>query len=345
MTRGRHKEERNVMKAVIMDKPGGPEVLHLADRPDPAISTPTQILVRLKAAGINPVDTKLRANGTYYPDRLPAVLGCDGAGVVEAVGDAVTRFAPGDAVYFCNGGIGGEPGNYAELTVVEEAYAARKPAALGFEQAAAAPLALITAWESLHDRARVQAGQRVLVHAGSGGVGHLAVQLAHLAGAHVASTVGDRERADWLRSLGVEYPIVYKQTDFVDAVQDWSGGTGVALALDSVGGDTFARTFQAMAHYGDLVTLLQPGSDVDWKPARLRNLRIALELMLTPQHYDLRDARRHQREILENGARLFEEGHLKIAVQEIYPLERAADAHRDIAGGSARGKRVLAISD
>ncbi|MGA7802548.1 MAG: zinc-dependent alcohol dehydrogenase family protein [Gammaproteobacteria bacterium] len=333
------------MKAVIMDRPGDADVLHLAELPDPAIAGPGDMLVRLKAAGINPVDAKLRANGTYYPDRLPTVLGCDGAGVVEAVGEGVTRFAPGDAVYFCSGGIGAEPGNYAELTVVNEAYAARKPASLSFQEAAAVPLALITAWESLHDRASVQAGQRVLIHAGSGGVGHLAVQLAHLAGARVASTVGDEQRADWLRGLGVEYPIVYKKTDFVAAVRDWSAGAGVALALDTVGGETFARTFEAMAHYGDLVTLLQPDADVDWKPARLRNLRIALELMLTPQHYDLQDVRRHQREILEHGAPLFEDGRLKVAVQATYPLERAADAHRDIAAGSAHGKRVLLVSD
>lgn len=127
------------MKAILMTAPGAPEVLSLADVPAPAISHDTDLLVRLEAAGVNPVDTKLRSRGTYFPERMPAILGCDGAGVVEAVGKSVTRFRPGDAVYFCNGGIGGHPGNYAEYAVVDERFAARKPARLDFDHAAAAP--------------------------------------------------------------------------------------------------------------------------------------------------------------------------------------------------------------
>ena len=143
------------MKAIEIQKLGGPAVLELVDRPDPQLSGPTQILVRLKAAGVNPVDTKLRSHGVLVPDGLPAVLGCDGAGVVEAVGEAVTRFKPSDEVWFCHGGLGGPEGNYAEYAIVDESIAQPKPRNLSFAEAAAAPLVLITAWEALYDRARM----------------------------------------------------------------------------------------------------------------------------------------------------------------------------------------------
>ena len=144
------------MHAVQMRNPGMPDVLTLEEVSNPQLQRPSDILVHLKAAGVNPVDTKLRSRGTYYPNNLPTVLGCDGAGVVGAAGDKVTRFKPGDEVFFCNGGIGGHPGNYAEMSVVDEAFAAQKPANINFAEAAAAPLVLITAWESLFDRANLQ---------------------------------------------------------------------------------------------------------------------------------------------------------------------------------------------
>src|SRR3989338_7970141 len=127
------------MLAICMTRPGGPEVLEARELPVPELPGPHHALVRLHAAGVNPIDTKLRKNGTYYPDRLPAILGCDGAGVVEAVGAAVTRFRPGDEVYFCHGGIGAEPGNYARYNVVPEDCLASKPKSLSFTEAAAGP--------------------------------------------------------------------------------------------------------------------------------------------------------------------------------------------------------------
>ena len=160
------------MLAICMIRTGGPEVLEARDVPIPALPTPHHVRVRLCAAGVNPIDTKLRKNGTYYPDRLPTVLGCDGAGVVETLGNAVTRFRANDEVYFFHGGIGNEPGNYAQYNVVHEDYLAHKPKNLSFAEAAAVPLVLITAWEALHDRARLQVGEQLLIHAAAGGVGH-----------------------------------------------------------------------------------------------------------------------------------------------------------------------------
>ena len=154
------------MKAVVMTGAGAPDVLELRDLPVPRIERPTQVLVRLKAAGVNPIDTKVRQRGTFISNGSPDILGCDGAGIVEAVGSHVSAFGPGDAVYFCFGGLGGSQGNYAEYAVLEQHCLTPKPQSLSFEEAAAAPLVLITAWEALYDRARLCAGQRVLIQAG-----------------------------------------------------------------------------------------------------------------------------------------------------------------------------------
>lgn len=331
------------MKAVLMHAPGAPQVLGLADVPAPEIARDTELLVRLRAAGVNPIDTKLRARGTYFPERMPAILGCDGAGVVEAVGAEATRFKPGDAVYFCNGGIGGHPGNYAEYAVVDARFASPKPASLDFDHAAAAPLVLITAWEALHDRARMTAGQTVLIHAGAGGVGHVAIQLAKAAGCRVLTTVGSAAKAEFARALGADEAIRYRETDFVQAVLDLTGGQGADIVFDTVGGATFSDSFAAVRPYGDLVTLLQPGPETDWKTARLRNLRVSQELMLSPMVFGWTEAQQHQAWILELCTALFETNRLRVHVDRVLPLGDAAEAHRLIEAGEITGKLVLAI--
>jgi len=331
------------MQAVVMTAIGGPEVLQSRDVPVPDIQYPQQVRVRLRAAGINPVDTKLRKRGTYYPERLPTILGCDGAGVVDAVGAQATRFKVGDAVYFCNGGIGGAPGNYAQYCVLDEHYVARKPASLDFIHAAAVPLVLLTAWEALHERAQVRADDEVLIHAGAGGVGHVAVQLARIAGARVCTTVGSQAKAEFVRALGAEHVILYREQDFVADVATWSRGGGVNLVFDTVGGATFARSFAATRVYGDVVTLLQPDSSVDWKVARDKNLRVAFELMLTPMFMELHAARLRQTQILEQGAALFDSGQLRVSVFEVLPLQDAARAHQLIERGGVQGKIVLEV--
>ncbi|NCA72199.1 MAG: alcohol dehydrogenase, partial [Sphingobacteriia bacterium] len=215
------------MKAIEIRETGGPSVLQAVERPRPEIGAPDDVLVKLKAAGVNPVDTKIRRNGALLPDGLPAVLGCDGAGVVEATGPGVTRFKPGDEVWLCWGGIGGAVGNYAEYILLDAALVQAKPREIGFVEAAAAPLVLLTAWEALHDRARITQGQRVLIHGGAGGVGHVAIQLAKSAGARVCTTVSSPEKADFAHALGAEYCINYLEEDLVEAVMDWSEGQGV----------------------------------------------------------------------------------------------------------------------
>lgn len=337
------------MKAIAHFTPGSPEVLQLQDLPDPTIQKETDVLVKLRAAGVNPIDTKLRARGTFYPDRSPHVLGCDGAGVVEAVGAAVQRFQVGDAVFFCNGGLGGSIGTYAELAVVDERFLAHKPAALSFAEAAAAPLVLITAWESLYDRGQLRAGEvlskKVLIQAGAGGVGHVAIQLAKLQGAEVCTTVSTAEKAEFVKQLGADLVIFYKNTDVVDGVLTWTGGEGVDLAFDTVGGATFYKTIPAVKFYGDLVTILEPDPALgNLKTARMRNLRISLELMLTPMLEGLVSAQEHQADILQQCASLCDRNLLKIHVSQTFPLEQAQAAHELLEAGSVTGKIVLLIS-
>ena len=328
-----------------MTAAGEPDVLQLQEVPEPQIQKDTEILVRLQAAGVNPIDTKLRKRGTFYPDQMPAILGCDGAGIVEAVGANVERFRVGDEVYFCAGGLGESgTGNYAQLTVVDERMVAPKPTSLSFAEAAAAPLVLITAWESLYDRGRLEAGQKVLIHAGAGGVGHVAIQLAKLKGAQVCTTVGSQDKARLVRQFGADHPILYKQTDFAQAALDWTGGEGVDLAFDTVGGKTFFDTVPAVRIYGDLVTILEPDpAQGNLKTARSGNLRISLELMLTPQFKGLVAAQQHQAEILQQCATWMDEGKLKIHLSETYPLKDAAAAHKAIETGSTTGKISLLI--
>ncbi|MGB3266575.1 MAG: zinc-dependent alcohol dehydrogenase family protein [Microcoleus sp.] len=333
------------MKAIVFETPGSASVLRLQDISPPTIQTETEVLVRLRAAGVNPIDTKLRSRGTFYPEKSPHVLGCDGAGVVEAVGAAVQSFQVGDEVFFCNGGLGGLMGTYAEFAVVDERFLAIKPAALSFAEAAAAPLVLITAWESLYDRGRLQAGQKVLIQAGAGGVGHVAIQLASLQGAEVCTTVSSEAKAEFCRFLGADSVILYKNTDVVDEVLTWTKGQGVDLAFDTVGGETFYQTVPAVKIYGDLVTILEPDPALgNLKTARMRNLRISLELMLTPMLQGLVEEQQQQARILQQCAGLCDRNLLKIHVSQTFSIEEARAAHELLETGSVTGKIVLLIS-
>jgi NADPH2:quinone reductase len=327
------------MLAIHMTATGAAEVLQAVELAEPAPG-PGQIKVRLKAAGVNPVDTKLRSRGLIFQN-LPAILGCDGAGVVAACGAGVSTFKPGDEVWFCNGGLGREPGNYAEFTVVAETVARRKPKSMSFTEAAAAPLVLITAWEALFDRGHVKAGQTVLIHAAAGGVGHVAVQLAKNAGARVIATASTPENIAYVRQLDADEVINYKQTDFVAETLRLTNQQGVDLVLDCVGGETFRKSLACTACYGEVITLLDPGTDVAWKDARERNLRIGFVLMLTPMVRDLPKARAHQGDILDACGKLCDEGKLKIHVSHILPLRDAAKAHKLIESGHTQGKIVL----
>lgn len=304
---------------------------------------PDEVLVRLLAAGVNPADAFFREFGPYVGAEQPFVPGCEGAGVVEAVGSEVDGFRHGNEVCFCSGGIGGLSGSYAEFAVVPASQLVAKPANISMEQAAALPLVLITAWESLVERAGVGANEHVLVHGGAGGTGHIAVQLAALRGARVAATVGSEERAAFVRGLGADRAIVHPVEDFVEAAMEWTGGRGLDAALDNVGTDVMIRTFAAMAPYGRVVTLMGTAGDDHGETAYLKNLAIHNVMMLTPMVRGDRMRLTHQAGIVRTGMRLLSKGLLKLEIDRVYPLGEAEAAHERLAAGGTKGKIVLSI--
>jgi NADPH2:quinone reductase len=333
------------MKAIMLTGAGGTEMLQLMEVPDPVLKEPQDVLVRLHASGLNPVDYKLRRKGGFYPNRLPLILGCDGAGVVQAVGEAVTKFKIGDEVFFFNGGMGGdEQGNYAELTVVHQDYLAAKPKSLSMVEAASVPLVWLTAWEALFERYSLQAGETILIHGGAGGVGYIAIQIAKHAGATVITTISSPEKADFVRSLETDHCINYKEENFVDRALDLTRGKGVDVVFDTVGGQVFADSFPAAKVYGHVVTLDEINfSSDEVKIAKLRNLTLSYELMLTPMHFKMHEARVRQTGMLETAARLIDDGQIKVFVNHVFTLDEIAQAHHIVESGHSIGKTVIKI--
>ena len=328
------------IKAVTATDPGGIEVLQMRDVELPWPRSDLDVLVRLEAAGVNPADCYFRKYGGYLRSEHPLVLGHDGAGVVEATGTAVTLFKPGDRVCFCNGGIGGDMGTYAAAAVVPEPQLARIPDGVDTVSAAALPLACITAWEGLLQRARIEPGESVLVHAGAGGTGHIAVQLASLRGCRVATTISSREKASLVRELGAELAVDYRAGDFVDVVRNWRPG-GVEVAFDNVGGDVTVRTYGAMAPYGRLVTLMGFAGDDATLTAYNANLSVHAVMMLTPMWLKLQDRLAGQADIVRSALRLLAESKLRVHVAGTCPLSDVAEAHRICEAGRTTGKIVI----
>lgn len=330
------------MKAMLTTAPG--KALRLCEIEKPELPSSRHVRVRLAAAGVNPLDAKLNAKPAYHPDKLPAILGCDGAGTIEATGTEVTRFKPGDAVYFCNGGIGDEPGSYAQYTTLHEQYCAAAPSRISLQDAAALPLVCITAWEALFERANLRRDQTILIHAAAGGVGHIAVQLAHRCGARIAATVSDAGKAELATMLGAAKLIDYRIRDFADETLAWTDGLGADVVFDTVGGATFLKSFDAARIGGKLVSLLAtPMSLADAQKARLHNLALCYELMLTPHVLNLHDEKIRQRKILERCAQMVDAGELRVVVSHRFPLENATDAHRLIEDSGVTGKIILTM--
>jgi NADPH:quinone reductase len=331
------------MRAMVMTAVGGPEVLQLQELPEPELVDRHDVRVRLRAASINPADYKMRASSARA-DSVPLILGADGAGVVESIGSAVTRVRVGDEVYFCDGGFAA-PGTYQEVRLVDERYLALKPAKLSFAEAAAAPLVTITAWEALHERARIEQGQFVLVQAGAGGVGHMSVQIARLARARVAATVSGEAKAELAASLGAELCIDYRREDVGERLRAWTAIDGADVVHDTVGGDTFAACFGLTRPYGDLVSNVESAwPDDAIRAMRERNLRVSFTWMPAPAVFGWPAQRERQRAILEQAAAHFDRGELRIVVGATFPLERAADAHRALEAGQVTGKVVLTMA-
>jgi NADPH2:quinone reductase len=302
----------------------------------------------VKAAGVNPADWQARSRPlpSYVEDRTESglILGLDGAGVVEAIGPAVTRFSVGDEVYYVDGGFSPHQGSYAQYKVVDEHYLARKPTSLDFATAAAIPVVLVTCWEALYDRVGVRQGDFALIHGGAGGLGHIAIQLAALRGARVAATVSSEAKAALARSVGAERTIRYRDEDVAAAVRGWTGKGGADIVFDTVGKANFAASFDLVAPYGTLVNAVVS----DWPlgdntMAEFKNIRIAFENMGLPQVTADHAARLRQTALLEDGAKLFDEGRLHVVVDRIYPLAEAGEAQRALEAGEITGRVVLDI--
>lgn len=329
------------MKAVVVTAKGDPSVLDARNIDAPEISSDNQVLVKIAAAGVNPIDTKVRA-GNLFGAEFPFIPGCDACGTVIETGSAVTGFRPGDMVWYCHGGLGLAQGNYAEYNVLEAWQLAHKPASIDATEAAASPLVLITAWESLITQARLQADETVLIHAGAGGVGHVAIQLAKWRGARIITTVSSAEKAAIARELGADETIDYRNENLAERITELTDGKGADVVYDTVGPAVFQDSIALTAHYGRLVTLINPAG-TDWTEARTRNLAVHFTLMLAPWVRNLKEHWIRQVDILRQCGELFDNGKLHVRVQETLPLEQAAEAHRIIEQGHASGKLVLTI--
>jgi NADPH:quinone reductase-like Zn-dependent oxidoreductase len=308
------------MKAIAQDVLGGPEVLKEVelDSPEPGLS---QVLVRVHAAGVNPTDWKHRAGKRFLPDP-PLVLGWDVSGVVEAVGYGVTLFKPGDEVF----GMLPYPygvGSHAEYVTGPARAFARKPAGLDHVQAGALPLAALTAWQALVDTAQVTVGQRVLIHAAAGGVGHLAVQIAAARGAYVIGTASPGHH-EMLRQLGADELIDYNTTDFAEAVGD------VDVVLDPISGDYSLRSLRTLRPGGLLVSLLPVPPEI---PAEAARLGVWTQTLLVE----------HDHAGMTAIADLVEAGRLRPVIAAAFPLADAAKAHEMGETGHVAGKLVLVV--
>lgn len=330
------------IKAIVATELGGPEVLRSQQVDLAWPQGPSDVLVELRAAALNPADVFFRQLGGYVSGPEPLVLGHDGMGVVKEVGSAVTSVKPGDRVAFCNGGIGGALGTYAEAAVLPEWQLARVPDAVDDLAAAALPLVAITCWESLYERAAVQAGEHVLIHGGAGGTGHVAIQLAALRGARVASTVSSAQKSRIARELGAERAINYREEDFAETARVWSGG--LQVAFDNAGAETLQKTYRAMAPYGRVVSLMGVAPDDPDLTAYNLNLTLHNVMMLTPMWKGLTERLKAQAEIIRQALHLVGQGKLKILLSETFALNDVAKAHGFLESGQALGKVTLRIA-
>lgn len=327
------------MRAQVLATPGGADQLHMADVPAPALK-PGHVLIRVAASAVNPVDIKIRGGLPIGPD-LPAILGCDVAGTIEAVGAGVEGLAPGDAVYGCAGGVKGQGGSLAELMLADARLIAPKPASLSMRAAAALPLVSITAWDGL-DRAGVRAGDHVLVHGGTGGVGHVAVQLAKARGARVAATVSSAEAARTVCELGADDAINRQQEQPAAYVQRLTGGRGFDVVVDTVGGPNLDLSFGAAAPNGRVVATAARSTH-DLSPLHGKGLSLHVVFMLLPMLRD--EGREKHGRILRELATLVEAGKVRPLLDpHRFDLAHAAEAHRHLESGKAVGKVVVEIA-
>ncbi|MFB4272934.1 NADP-dependent oxidoreductase [Nonomuraea sp. GTA35] len=334
------------MKTFMIERYGNNADLHAAELPDPQMGT-DDVLIRIHAAGVNPLDLKIRdgAFKAILPYRLPLILGNDLAGVVTQVGPAVTRFAVGDEVYARPGK--DRIGTFAELIAVSQEEVAVKPATLTMAEAASLPLVALTAWQALVERAQVRLGQKVLIHAGSGGVGTIAIQLAKQLGAHVATTASTA-KVDLVKELGADIVVDYRQQDFATVLRDYD------VVLDTLGGQALTKSLQVIKPGGTLISIAGPPD-----AAFARELGANAILRLAMSALSLRIRRRARRrgvtysflfmrasgDQLRELTPLIEAGKIRPVVDRVFPFEQTPQALAYVEQGRAKaGKVVVAMT-
>jgi NADPH:quinone reductase-like Zn-dependent oxidoreductase len=334
-----HSPDSTTMVAAVLDSAHAP--LRLAQIARPA-ARPGHVLVEVSAVGLNPLDVKIRSGKAAHAQHpLPCVLGIDMAGVVVAVGAGVTGFAQGDRVFGMTGGVGGVQGALAQYVAADASLLARQPEAFSMREAAATPLAFITAWEGLVDRANVGPSMRVLIHGGAGGVGHVAVQIAKARGANVYAA-GDVMQQPFVESLGATF-IDYRTRTVEEYVATHTDGEGFDIIFDTVGGATLDASFEAVRRYrGRVVSALGWGTH-SLAPLSMRGATYSGVFTLLPllsgRHRD------HHGRILREAAAMADAKRLELRVDpQEFTLEKAEDAYRYLESGGACGKVVVTVA-
>lgn len=327
------------MKALIIEEFGDPSIFKQINLSLPEVLQ-NHVLIRVAATSINPVDFKIRQGivGDIAP-HFPAILHGDVAGTVAAVGEGVDQFKVEDEVYACAGGVKGLGGALAEYMLADASLVAQKPKSLTMAEAAALPLVSITAWEGLIDRAKVHAGQKVLVYGSTGGVGHIGVQLAKWAGATVYALVSSDEKAAIARRLGADFTINYRQQPVEEFVEDHTSDQGFDVVFDTVGDDNLQNAFKAAKLNGTVVSIVSL-SQQDLTLLHAKGLTLHLVFMLIPLLFDV--GRAHHGEILSKLAQLVDEDKVRPLVDsKIFNMADIAAAHQHAESGRAIGKVVL----
>jgi len=297
------------------------------------------LLIEVHACGLNPIDFKVRRGALTKGRALPIILGFDVSGVVRGMGKAATGFHVGDEVYAAPSLV--RNGANAEFVCADARMAGHKPKSLDHVQSAALPLVTITAWEALVQRARIQKGEAILIHAGGGGVGHVAIQIAKLHDCRVLTTASSAESLELCKQLGADVVINYRVTDFVGQVRQETSGHGCPVVFDTVGGETFDRSLDCLAPDGRLITCVGAPSDkIPQKLFRL-NATLIFEFMGTPGVYGIRPE--SHGEILRAAAKLVDEGKLRPHVSHVLAFEEIAEGHRLLEAGHVTGKLVVKV--
>jgi NADPH2:quinone reductase len=335
---GRQANRSGAMQAMLVTQFGGPEVLQLQEAPLPQPKE-HDLLIEVHATALNPIDFKIRRGAFREGRKLPFISGYDVSGVVREMGPRVEHFRPGDAVYASPSLV--RDGAQAEFVCVDARTAALKPRSLDHVQAAALPLVTLTAWEGLLLRARVQEGETVLIHAGAGGVGHVAIQLAKWRGARVLTTASREESKALCRRLGADVIIDHASEDFVQRVAQETSGRGCPVILDAVGGPTFDRSLDCVAVDGRIVTVVGAPSPEIPRKLFVKNASLYFQFMGAPTVHGVHPE--SQGQMLQAAAKLVDEGKLKPHVSRILALEEVAEGHRLQESGHVTGKLAIRI--